>query len=737
MKNGGIFLAGALFLFAADLHGAFDPSAPPVLHVPVSARASALGNSLYCSEFDGVRYNPAYLSLVENAGIWGTYAFMQQGSNFGSVYGQFRAGNAGWGLGIADISSGFDRYTDVSSPRAGRISVSQTLFSAAGGIKTSEPGLLFGAAARMLTDTIDGSASSGYSADIGAGYVFSGRFRMGLVLNSFLSFSDNNDDVVPQRTTFSAAYYPKLTMSGQTGGMDNGVFAAAVKDDRSNIDLSLGLESVFNGVFAVRAGFDRDHPVFGVGFRRGAFDLDAAAAFKEAGYLYFMTLGARFARPAVDPEKSVLKPAPRAERLAKKGWEMLRSNDLQSAARYFSAALDIDPENGAALEGRKVLDRELARAKKKDEQKELLSEADAALRAGQYVKAEQAYRRALESDPGSREAKEGIRSTVETVGIALGEALKTGTTRYFSLDRVPAEEALALSKSGTFKNLVASLDMLSGGNGLGAYGEWMKVQPRECRIVEKYNEAFSVYPVMASEANIGKARKLASAGRYRDAIAELDKNQSIEGLDDSVVRKTTALMASYAHTGQSVGADNLKEAKELISKGRYAKAAACLDRVTRSGYGVEEAERLRKSMAAKQKQKPARARPRATKPKPKPAPAPVQKSTQTQIPAQAPAPAPMPAPAPAAEPKPLAPVPAEPVAPRRTAPREPDLNPVIREKLLRQYIAQANQSFKRQDYRGCRECLLKILFLEPDNQDAKDFLKKVDELIKSSAKNKK
>ncbi|MHB9155341.1 MAG: PorV/PorQ family protein [Endomicrobiales bacterium] len=727
MKNRGLAIAVILIAGGGTASfAAYSPADPPVLYAPVSGRSTALGNSLFCAESEGIRYNPAYLGALEKSTLFGTYGVLQRGSSFGGAYGQFRAGAAAVGLGITDLrTQGIEKFTGPDTDPAGEITASQSLFSLAAGMRGSDKKLLLGAALRLLVDAVENESSVGYSLDAGAGYLFNPRWRAGLVLNNVLSLYDVKEDIVPQKTTLALSYMPDfLLSSSQKKEGANTLFLAASKGLSSNTSFSFGWESVFYGTLAARLGYDRDYPVLGLGLGYPFGSIDLAAAFKGSGPLFFVTLGFTFAppspappvktaaQPVVKPEAKKVKKAKEpkepaaapseAASLAREGWAMLKGNNVKGALKNFNAALALDPGEPSATAGLKAAEREMNGIKKQESYRILLAQAARALQAGDYAKAEELYRQTMELDPENGDAREGIRAVVEAVSTEIGESLKKGATWHFTPEQASLEEALIISGNGTFGNLEASRRFLADEKYGAAWAEWQKVKPRDIGLVRKYNEAFALLPPAVYNAAAGRASKKAAQGYYRDAVTELEKNCRAEGgLPVECTRKAQALISTYEYVGQSVSRSNLTEAEKLIAQRQYRPAAACLERVVRSGYDADKAQRrlreiktfLKEGRAGGESKK--QGGDEGAPPSP-----PVPSGNEGSVePAE----------------KPSSP---------------PPLDGRLKESLLNAYMTSAEKLFIEKRYRECRECLLKVLYLDPGNSEARRSLEKVNRFLK-------
>lgn len=704
----------------------------PILYVPISARATSLGNSLYCSEDEGLRYNPAYLGNLAHNFIYATYGVFLRETTFGNLSMQVKAGTFGVALGYASLQSRFDNYTGPDTDRQGSLSVGQSLFSIASGMKAAGEKFLAGAAIRVVTDSIETTANSGYSADISAGYLFSPALRAGLVVKNVVAVTQPSEDRLPASAVLAASWRPSLRLPGQKSADGNTLFAAAAKNSTPGTAFSLGWESFLSERFAARLGFDRDYPAAGFGVIYNMLNLDFAAAFKEQGLLYFMTLGWTFGggtaaapetktvrkkKPAEPPVAAVETPPAdadqekrdRADALVQDGWASLRENRLQEASDRFAQALKIVPQYRPALYGQQMAQKELARDQKKDTLGRYIAQGREALNKGDYLRANKSFRNALAADPDSEMAREGIRLTVEYATREIGERLKEAGGRQVEFVPLSVEEATGISDSGTFVNLVAALQHLSGRRYRESYQEWQKVQPRGTPLVEKYDAAFAAMFAGELDKAVAKATKLANSGAYAPAVSQLNVALQLPGLKEDDMRKIRGLIASYEYVGKSIADNNLKKAEQLLRQQQYRSAELYLERVVQSGY---EADRARQMM---------------TDIKDKEDGPPVEPPADSAVPVQKTEPVPVDT-EPAAPPVPAKDFPAKTVPQGQ---KGSPIGPALKERLLKEYREKAAELSVQNRFKECREYLLRILYLEPGDAEAQRSLDRIDGILRS------
>jgi hypothetical protein len=415
-----------------------------------------------------------------------------------------------------------------------------------------------------------------------------------------------------------------MRLKGQENNTANTAFFAVGKEVVSGPRLSLGWESLFYNTFAVRLGYDRDAPAFGVGFRFGSVNLDFTAALKEQGFVYFTTLGWRMAPPAEKkPTAAAADEIPagiptqderpkkqdntraKAEALAREGWQLLKEDNLNGALSRFNSALALEPDNKDAADGKKTAEEEMAKAAKKESAGMLVAQGGDALKEKEYSRAWQSYLGALEKDPGNGDAEDGLRVTLETVGKDMEPRLQEATGEQCGGDRVTKEDARAIADSNSFGEVTAAAGSLAQGKFRDSYAHWMKVQPRNAAFVEKYGRAFDRLPAKELAAAQQKAQGLAAEGRYAEAVSTLTAACEIPGVQDGDLRKTKGLAASYEYVGRTFGKTYLDKAQNYLDGRQYPAAAACLKRVILCGYGADEARTLLEKVNAAQASQPA------------------------------------------------------------------------------------------------------------------------------------
>jgi len=671
-----LMFAGAFFLLQQAQAALYNADEAPVMYVPVSARSTALGNSLYCAEDEAIRYNPAYLGSMGHGAFNATCGMFQQGTSFGSLALEIKTGDIGWAAGISEIRQSFDKYSGPDSAALGTVSVSQSLGSIASGLKVADGHFLFGTAIRMLTDSIDEKSNSGYSVDAGIGYIFSPILRTGLVVNNAISIANVTDDKPRGKTVLAWAWQPPLHLFGQRSEEENLFSTAVTGTDALPPCVSLGWESIFYGRLAFRVGYDRDYPVAGMGFIFKLMTIDAAAAFKDGGMLYFMTLGWRFGG-AVPQQEADIRSA---------------GNDTPERAKSEKAE-DTEAVQEAAENVRKqeVLGGQLA-------------QGEEALGQGDYLLAHRMYRAALDADPDNVNAREGLRLMITYMEREMDEHLKAYIKEADEPAEPSVENALALSGSGTFANMVNSLRLLAAQRYHESCVEWRKVQPHEGSAFEKYDAAFAAAMALEFDRLTAGATHLAENSCYAAAVAELNAKLKTPGLSADEVQRIKGVMASYEYVGNVTAKNYIEKAEALCRDGKYQGAAVCLRRALQCGYETERAQRMlediRDGKAAEGRTKTPETTPAVAADKTSGRRRHVHVRTSPGLPQP---------------------------ALRNT------MSPAIRNKLLREYRLKASEYYLQNRFEECREYLCKILYIDPGDREARRYFDKVDDILKSQA----
>jgi tetratricopeptide (TPR) repeat protein len=698
--RGRIVVVSVLMLMLPPARAAlYNANEVPVLYVPVSARATALGNSLYCSPDDAVRYNAAFLGDMTQGMFSATYGSFQHGTNFSSLSLSLKTGCIGWAAGMSDIRQHFDTYSGPDTARDGTATVAQSLFSIASGYKGGGDRYLVGTAIRILTDSVDSLSSSGYGVDVGGGYLVHPSLRAGLVIRNAVTITDTADDKIGPGFVLAGAWQPPLHLFGLEQGQQNLLSAALTKSVAPRAFVSLGWESTFYDRLAVRLGYDRDYPSLGLGFSYAPVSVDLAVAFKAPGALYFMTAGWSFGgagtpSPAAAPapeEPAAAAPEQkeneendsRVTSLVENGWTALRENRTGDAEASFAAALRIDPECREALRGRTALRESKDKARVREQVQAQLSQGAAALNERNYLRAQRAYGAALELDSKNEKARAGLAATVTRAARELDEGLRslTGDQGDFA---APADaDALAIVESGTFGNLVNAVRLLNAERCRESCGEWQKVQPHQGALCERFDAAFAAALARAFDRMTARATQLAETGAYGAAAAELKSVVQTPELTADETRRIKARIASYDYVGTALAQNYIEQAEAMIRTGERAPAADCLKRALHCGYETERVQQLLRDLEAAPPPNPAADRPSRA---------------------------------------PAAPAPGTP---------SPAVDPAMRQKLLAEYHRKAAALYRQNRFRECREYLRKILYIDPGDRGARTSLNRVNQILRT------
>jgi len=543
-------IAGAFCVFTARLHALYDPSEMPVFSVPVSARSSALGNSVYCDESEAIRYNPAWLGNSAGSSLLATYGAFMRDTSFSSIIVNVEADASAWSLGVTDIRSAFENYAGPDSGSSGKIIASQSLVSAGYGVSGADLRFLTGFALKMTLDKAGEAASHGYSADIGAGYRCGERCRIGLVIKNAMAMSAAEEDRPSPDIIISGAFMPAFAMPLQPDDKGNTLYVAAGRRMFAGYSFHAGWESMIGGFMSVRIGFDRTYPCGGIGFIAGGAGIDIAGIYKETGLQYLMTLtwkfsgaGAPTAVKAVAAAKKEIKNEPEKPKVADKTAEWI--------------------DNGYKF-----------------------------LQAGNYVKAESWFRKVLRKNYYDVAARDGIRAVVEAVVFELKHVLESVGAGSVEFEPVTVGEALEISSSGGCGGLLAVIRHCTKKTMRQAADEWKKMPRCEAGFMAPCGEALELLRRKEVEASIARADKLVKNNEYRKAIVELEANYVFASVTEAELQLMKGLSATYDYLGRTCAKNYLAEAQRLIDEGETTLAEIYLRRVISTGYDTEKAQQL-------------------------------------------------------------------------------------------------------------------------------------------------
>lgn len=595
-----------IFTFSISSYAFFDPQEVPVLSVPFSARASALGNSLYCSPEEGIRYNPAFIALTDQNMLNATYGVFQREVKLSSFNLNFHAGDGGIALGASDIRSVFENFTGPDSGNTGTITVSQSFYSIASGIRGADRNVLTGTAVRMLVDNIKDSSLVQYSMVVGAGYLYGKRVRLGIVCNNLIASNTQDEDKDNFSAVFSAWIRPNIKLPLNDNSESTTLFTAVSKKAYLEPTVSFGLETVLYSSLSLRAGFDRNSPSWGLGFSHSVVNIDIAAQLKDTGLHYFATFGLRFGagentlsfKSSVRKQSKSQKKKEYAEKKEKidallmDGWALTKVNEFEKALEKFDGVLALEPDNSSALYGKDVT----LKAKNSVELASLLNKGERSLKMQNYQKAEQYYRQALERWPANEQAMEGIRIIVDITLADIKKNIEMSSGSSIAPVSVAAEGAFSIAKSGSLSILNNVSKILAQKNYRKAYAEWLKIKSQTARFCKAYGIAINVMRAKESAESMEKAAILAGGGTYREAVAELESNISFSGMPADELQKARGSISAYEYLGNKTSKMCIEQARKCISEDSYGIAAVYLERAIKTGYDTETASQLLKQI---------------------------------------------------------------------------------------------------------------------------------------------
>ena len=578
---------------AASLHATVNPADPPVLRVPVSARATALGNALYCDGEEGLRYNPAYLADVDSDILQGTYGIFFENTRFAHASFVMPSDTFGIAGGYTGIFTQFDNFVDADTQARGTVDLSQTLVSLAAGMRVNDSPLLLGTGVRALGDRIAGAPSTSWMIDAGVGYLFSSRFKAGLVAHNALSLTGGSrDDAVGVTAVFSAAWRLPWIFGGQTAEDTNTLFAAARRENGEELNGSVGWESVFYRILSLRIGWDRTAPSAGCGFQYRSVAFDIATSWREEAFLNFVTLSFRFPRSAAitdtaSAEATSPEPKPSRHDLAAEGWRHYEDNDTAGAEELFSQALKDEPGNESAAQGMQAIRVIQEKMRRKNVSTSLLAQGNAAFARKDYAKAVEFFT----SVSNNEQAEEGLRRSVEASARVMAAALEVSLGSPPVKSSVTRSEAAAMARSGSFGSFDAAGQYLSSKSTGKALVAWQKVILNNNPVAQRFNPAFSTLISHECAVATDRAARLASKGQYAAAIAELDAVSALPGLSRGEKDRVQGMAASYRYVGSTMGKNSYDQAMRSMRQGQNAQAIVLFERAVQYGYQPDEARR--------------------------------------------------------------------------------------------------------------------------------------------------
>ena len=249
------------------------------LRLDANARAVGMGGAYtaLANDSNALLYNPAGLARVRTSEA--TFMHNQYAQGIGQQYIAV-ALKRGLGFQFNYASMGDVPRTTISNPggTGSRLSVSDSSLGAGYGRELT-PDLAVGGALKYITETLGDASVSGYALDIG------GLYRMpevkGLTLGaSLLNLGPSvkfaaNSEKLPATLRLGSAYAMRLPHNDVTAAFD------ITKGALDKVRMGLGVETVIDDQFAVRAGFTtrQDAGVglsFGLGWKGSKVGADYA-----------------------------------------------------------------------------------------------------------------------------------------------------------------------------------------------------------------------------------------------------------------------------------------------------------------------------------------------------------------------------------------------------------------------------------------------------------------------------
>lgn len=286
-----VMIIGAL-LFSPHLSWATSPgtTAANFLKIGVGARGAALGDALTAVVDDSTSlyWNPAGLARMKERQLSATYNMWLAGINQGYV--SIGVPLSGRGIVAGDINyvdmGAFDGR-DVSGNPTGTFSASALTFKVGYADRLTRK-LLWGVSAGIVQDTIAGSTTSTYAANLGLIFQSSDSLSFGLTLQNI--GGELRGSPLPFIVKLGAAFSGKSSL----------YLLDIAKPIDSDVSFALGVEWWLQDLIALRVGYKsskdtQDGITAGLGFKTGTLQVDYAyTPYGELGSTHKVSVGMTF-----------------------------------------------------------------------------------------------------------------------------------------------------------------------------------------------------------------------------------------------------------------------------------------------------------------------------------------------------------------------------------------------------------------------------------------------------------
>jgi hypothetical protein len=304
---------GCLFLgllAAATSHAATGTSGETFLQIPLLARPAAMAgaDTALATGVEGLEYNPAALSDLDNWDVAADQVSYAEGINLEELVAGWGRGVYGGGLSLISLSTPQVPETDENGTQIGTFGM-EDLALTGGAARTFGPWSA-GLNLRLVSLSLDNYVQHGAEADLGAGYAFGNGLKLGLDLQHLgtLDASDGSSDPTPFTVRGGVGWQgnlgPEFTLAADWD---------VVAPNDSSAEFLEGLEVGWRELYLRLGGEwsqdwdNRQTATFGAGFKLGDLRLDYAfselagiGATQRIG-LDWRLGGGRRARPAATP----------------------------------------------------------------------------------------------------------------------------------------------------------------------------------------------------------------------------------------------------------------------------------------------------------------------------------------------------------------------------------------------------------------------------------------------------
>jgi hypothetical protein len=248
------------------------------LDFAASARSLGMGRAHLAVTDDAgaVYWNPAGLARIDRQDVVSMYSFLQEDTGFGyASFAQPTVGAGTLGIGLVSLRSGGFERRDASGSQNGSFDVSEMGLLLGHGIALTER-LAFGSTLKIVRQSVDNFAGTGYGLDLGLMSRLSPRLQAGFALRNLIAPSvklRNHADDYPRDIRAGLKFTPnkKLLLASDL-----------IQTQDRSLKLNLGGEYSINQLLVLRAGLNETEMSAGLGFRLQDFGIDYAFGYHDA-----------------------------------------------------------------------------------------------------------------------------------------------------------------------------------------------------------------------------------------------------------------------------------------------------------------------------------------------------------------------------------------------------------------------------------------------------------------------